>query len=190
MSDPFEELGLPKALAIAPEDIESAYRKASKRLHPDMGGDEKSYEAMRKAADLLRCPSQRLRWALGAVGGNWDERGSVPMSVMDLFSPIAEALQKVEGFIDQRNRAKSALGRAVLDAGVPTMKRELEATLAKLELEESYLVSRFDEFDQRGWRESAEEMAEAARGLAFVEKWQGQIRAATGKLFQALLGGA
>ena len=50
-------------------------------------------------------------------------------------------------------------------------------------------MARFGYFDKGGWLEAGEEMAETARGLAFVEKWQAQIQAATGKLFQALLGG-
>ena len=189
MNDPYSELGLTQELAVSPDDIDSAYREASRCRHPDFGGNDEDYELVRQAADLLKSPSRRLRWALDSVGVEWDERGSVPTSVMDLFSPIAGVLQKVDGFVVEREKAKSALGKAVLDVGVPALKKELEKMLEKLEGEEVFLVGKFGEFDRIGWSQSVEEMAEASRGLAFVEKWQGQVRAGMGKLFQVLLGG-
>ena len=123
MNDPFETLDLPRELAISLEAIESAYREASRRLHPDMGGDAEDYQRAKESADQLKCPSRRLRWSLESVGLDWDGRGSVPVTVMDLFSPIAEVLQKVDDFVVERGQAKSSLGRAVLDAGVPKLRR-------------------------------------------------------------------
>ena len=189
MNDPFEILGLSRGLAISSERIDKAYREASRRLHPDSGGEEEDFQEMAEAAELLKSPSRRLRWAIESTESAWDGRGSVPTSVMDLFSPVAEVIQKVDQFALERGNSKSALGRAVLDARVPELKRELEDVLQSVSDEEADLLKAFKEFDRRGWLELAEQMGQVARGLSFLEKWQGEIRAATGKLFQALLGG-
>ena len=189
MSDPFKILGLPRALAISQEKIDEVYRKASRRLHPDSGGEEEDFQEMAKATELLKSPSRRLRWAIESVGADWDSRGTVPMSVMDLFSSVAEVIQKVDQFELEREKSKSALGRAVLDAKVPELKCELEEILGRVSDENVELVGHFEKFDRRGWSELGVKMGEVARGLAFLEKWQSEIRAATGKLYQALLGG-
>ena len=189
MNDPFEILGLSRGLAISAERIDKAYREASRRLHPDSGGEEEDFQEVAEAAELLKSPSRRLRWAIESTESAWDGRGSVPTSVMDLFSPVAEVIQKVDQFALERGNSKSALGRAVLDARVPELKRELEDVLQSVSDEEADLLRAFKEFDRRGWLELAEQMGEVARGLSFLEKWQGEIRAATGKLFQSLLGG-
>ena len=189
MNDPFEILGLSRGLAISSERIDEAYRVASRRLHPDSGGEEEDFQEMAKAAELLKSPSRRLRWAIESTESAWDGRGSVPMPVMDLFSPVAEVIQKVDQFELERGNSKSVLGRAVLDARVPELKRELEDVLQSVSDEEAGLLEVFEEFDRGGWLEFAEQMGEVARGLSFLEKWQREIRAATGKLFQALLGG-
>ena len=189
MNDPFEILELPHGLAISSEKIDEAYRDASRRLHPDSGGEEDDFQEMAEAAELLKSPSRRLRWAIESTESVWDSRGNVPRSVMDLFLPVAEAIQKIDQFELERGNAKSALGRAVLDARVPELKRELEDVLQRVSDEEAGLLEAFEDFDRRGWLEVAEQMGEVARGLSFLEKWQREIRAATGKLFQALLGG-
>mgnify|MGYP003678794990 CR=1 FL=1 len=80
-------------------------------------------------------------------------------------------------------------GEAVLDARVPPLKAEVEALIAGLGELEASLVGRFKGFDDSGWESSLSSMAETARALAFVIKWRAQLRAATGKLFEALLGG-
>lgn len=189
MKDPFEILELPRGLAISSEKIDKAYREASRRLHPDSGGEKEDFQEMAAAAELLKSPSRRLRWAIESTESAWDGRGRVPTSVMDLFSPVAEVIQKVDQFELERGNSKSVLGRAVLDARVPELKRELEDVLQSVSDEEAGLLEVFEEFDRGGWLEFAEQMGEVARGLSFLEKWQREIRAATGKLFQALLGG-
>ena len=108
---------------------------------------------------------------------------------MDQFSAVADVLERVTAFVDQRAKAQSGLGRAVLDAQLPALKRELEGRTEQLAELEARLVSRFPEFDERGWAACSGDMAELSRGLVFLRKWQEELRAAGGKLFEALLGG-
>ena len=117
------------------------------------------------------------------------ERGGIPGEVRDFFAPVASILEEVAIFVTERAKALSGLGKAVLDVKVPGLKRGLEELTAKLTELEDRLISRFREFDERGWRECLDEMAETARGLVFLRKWLGQLREANGKIFEALLGG-
>ncbi len=188
-TDPFQALGLAHQLVIAPEKLEEVIRSASKAAHPDAGGDAEDFERVRKAGDILKSPPLRLKAAVQLAGGNPSGRGSVPGEVMDLFSPVAEGLQAVEKFIADRAAARSELGKAVLDAQIPTLKQNLERLQERLGELGNQVAERFAQFDEAGWEASRESMAEAARALTFLGKWQGEIRAATGKLFEALLGG-
>ena len=187
--DAFSRFNLPRALVIDPAQLDQVVRAASRDAHPDSGGDPATFEDIRKAGDTLKSPMLRLKLALELSGGDLDSRGGIAGEVMDFFAPIAGVLQEVDEFVLQRSRARSGLGKAMLDAKIPSLKGRVEDLVARLgELEEK-LVGRFEEFDRAGWDGSLDAMSETARALAFVTKWQAQLRAATGKLFEALLGG-
>ncbi len=185
--DAFERLGIMRLLVLDEGALDARFRELSKKAHPDAGGDAEEFEAIRKAYDSLRSPLARLRVALSSLG-DFESRGAVPGKVMDLFGPMADGLQAVDQFLGEREKARSGLGKALLDAKMPALKVELESLGNELTLLESDLVGRFSIFDQEGWESSRAEMEEVSRGLAFVTKWQAQTREATGKLFQALLG--
>lgn len=187
--DAFATLGLPRRLVIDSEELALAVREASRSSHPDAGGATEEFAEVRRAGDLLGSPGERLKLALELSGGEWDSRGSVVPEVMDFFSPVAGILEKVEQFVLERRRLRSALGKAVLDARVPALKGEVETLIAGLAALEEALIGRFESFDSAGWENSGEGIAETARALIFVTKWQARLRASTGKLFEALLGG-
>ncbi len=187
--NPFEALGLPPRLDLDMGELERVMREASLSCHPDSGGDEVEFQKVRQAGALLKEPSARLKTALKIGGVSYGERGGVPGEVMDYFSPVAGILKKVDDFTNERRRALSGLGKAVLDIRIPGLKTELEGLIQKLGTLEATMIARFPEFDARGWEQSGEEMAEVFRGLIFVSKWLGQLREANGKIFEALLGG-
>ncbi|MEJ6580568.1 MAG: hypothetical protein QNL68_12305 [Akkermansiaceae bacterium] len=187
--DAFLKLGLPRKLVIDPGELDRVVREISKAAHPDAGGEARDFEEVRKAREALKSPSARLRMALELAGGDLVARGSVDGQVMDFFTPVAGVLQKVDEFVSERSGARSSLGKAVLDARLPSLKSEVESLIGGLGELEASLVARFWQFDEAGWEACLPSMAETARALAFVTKWQSQLRAATGKLFEALLGG-
>lgn len=187
--NPFERLGMPLKLAMDEGELKTRIEEASRQNHPDAGGDARQFEEIRQAGELLSNPSARIRAAVEVVEGAPPSRGSIPNAVMDFFSPVATSLEEVNGFVGERGRAQSGLGRAVLDSRVPALKEDVETLMGRLEELESNLVARFPDFDRRGWEASADEMAEVARGLTFLRKWQGELREANGKIFEALLGG-
>lgn len=189
MNDPFVLLDLPRKLEFSSGELDERVRLASQQNHPDAGGDGERFQEIRRAGDLLKSPASRIRTALDVEGISFDERGAIPHEVMDYFSPVAGVLEKVSAFTNERAKARSVLGKAVLDARVPALKGDLEKLIADLGELESSMVARFPEFDERGWGECGEEMMGVARGLVFVGKWMAQLREANGKLFEALLGG-
>ncbi len=187
--DPFSRIGLPRKLDLNASELEEELRQLAKSAHPDAGGDAEEFSEISKAGDLLKVPVSRLKVALELSGADLAGRGSVPAEIMDLFSPVAAVLEEVRSFVSERERARSVLGKAVLDAQVPVLKRKLEElTTAVGDLEERQR-ERFPEFDQRGWENCLAEMEEAYRALLFLGKWMGQLREATGKIFEALLAG-
>lgn len=191
--NPFERLGLGSRLVFPEEELELKFQELAKAVHPDAGGSEADFAQCRAAYEELKSPGRRIKAAIKTVevvGGEIGERGSIPSEVVDHFGGVAEALEAVDQFLNERSRARSGLARALQDSKVPQLKAGLESIQKDLALLEDSFLSEFESFDHAGWCESAEKMGEVSRGLAFLEKWQGQIRVAMGKLFEALLGGA
>lgn len=183
----FERIGLPRRLDLTVDEVEKAERCLAKEAHPDKGGDASDFSEIRKMGALLKVPSSRLKLALDFCGVESVARGQVPGELMDYFSPVAGALEEVSAFLTEREGARSSLGKAMLDTKVPLLKGRLEELAASLEKLESAKITRFAEFDRRGWEECVAEMEEVYRALLFVARWLAQLREATGKIFEALL---
>lgn len=186
----FEILGAPRRLVISGEELERCFDERGKRKHPDAGGSDEEFSSVREAYEHLKLPSGRIRAALETLGSEVDSRGAIPAEVMEHFSSVATVLEGVNDVLRERAESRSVLSRALIDAKIPVIKQGLEEILSEVLRLEDGLLESFSEFDEKGWRESALAMAEVARGLAFIEKWKSQLQGATGKLFEALLGGA
>ncbi len=189
LMDPFSRIGLPLKLDLTPGVVEDEIRRLAKSVHPDVGGEAGEFAEISRAGDLLKVPVSRLKVALEISGADLAGRGSVPSEIMDLFSPVVSVLEEVGAFVSEREKARSVLGKAVLDAKVPSLKRSLEELTGAVGKLEDYQRERFPDFDQRGWENCLEEMEEAYRALLFLGKWSAQLREATGKIFEALLAG-
>lgn len=187
--DPFERLKIPRALDLDEGSLKTRIQEESRLSHPDGGGNEEDFREVRRAGEILEKPALRIKAVLGLVGEDEPGRGGIPERVMDFFTPVATILEKVSAFVNERGQARSGLGKAVLDVKVPGLKVELERVIADLTELENQLVGRFPGFDEQGWEDCLGEMAEVSRGLTFLGKWQAQLREASGKIFEALLGG-
>ncbi|MGB0145092.1 MAG: hypothetical protein ACPGAP_09995, partial [Akkermansiaceae bacterium] len=108
----FVRLGLPEKLVLDEAVLKQRVIEGSRRNHPDNGGSDEDFQAIRKAGEVLSSPALRIREALIAAGGELSERGEVPSAVMDVFSPVAGVLEEVSGFMIERAKALSCLGRA------------------------------------------------------------------------------
>jgi DnaJ-class molecular chaperone len=76
MKDPYEILGV--ARGAAPEEIQKAYRRLAKKLHPDLNpGDQKSEERFKEVSGayaLLSDPEKRRQFDSGEIDASGAER--------------------------------------------------------------------------------------------------------------------
>lgn len=185
----FERVGLPVQLGLSEEGLEERVRLLSKEAHPDQGGDEESFKEIREAGRRLADPAGRLEVAIEALGGEFDARGRVDESLMTLFGPLAELFGEIEEVLTRRKEATSAMGRAVCEARIPVLKGRVEEKMREVEGLEEGFVADFVRWDEAGLAGYLEEMGAAARALRFTSRWREQLKGATGRLFEALLGG-
>jgi len=171
----FETLGLAPRLAITDEAVRDAFREAGKLAHPDAGGAMDSFARLREAFDTVSSPSRRLRHWLELRGMTIEPRGAVAASVMDLFAQIGAVTQRAETLVRRRDEAKSALGRAILEAETQTCREEVERAIAIVESAIGCETSRFPDYE-RGLNDEIETAAAAVRNLAFLEKWRHTLR--------------
>ena len=186
----FELLRLPLLLEVSNEELDRHFDEYGKASHPDAGGSDEAFSQFRKAYETLKSPSGRIREALNSLSEEIDSRGVIPTEVMNHFSEVASVLEAVDAALRVRSEARSDLTRALAEAKIPLLKSQLEEVLASVLVTESSLIGRFAAFDEAGWTESIDAMAEVSRGLTFLEKWKAELQQATGKLFEALLGGS
>jgi curved DNA-binding protein CbpA len=170
--DAFARLGLERRLAIPEEELREAFRAAGKRDHPDAGGTGEDFTALQEAYVRLSSPAKRLRAWLEARGVTGEERGAISPELLDLFTKVGGALQAADEVAKRRASALSALAKAMLEPAVQDAREKLEEALAEVALAMQVQEDSFPEIEAGGgdpWR--------VARDLAFLEKWQAELKA-------------
>lgn len=101
-SDPYQVLGVDKG--VSQDDLQKAYRKLAKKLHPDLNpGDKAAEERFKEVAgayDLLSDPDKRARFDRGEIDASGAERP--PQSFYRDFADRGErhAYSSDAGFAD------------------------------------------------------------------------------------------
>jgi DnaJ-class molecular chaperone len=76
VKDPYEILGIERT--ASPKDIQKAYRRLAKKLHPDLNpgnkGSEERFKEVAGAYDLLSDPDKRQRFDSGEIDASGSER--------------------------------------------------------------------------------------------------------------------
>jgi len=170
--DPFERLGLERRLSLSEEALREAFRAAGKREHPDAGGSGDGFSALQDAFARLSSPSKRLRAWLACHGMAGEERGVISPGLLDLFSKVGSSLQQADDVIRRRNASLSALAKAMLEPAVQKAREGLEASLAEVAAAIEVQEALFPEIEA-----GAGDPWLTARDLAFLEKWQAELKA-------------
>ncbi len=177
----FEILGTEPRLVLTEETLRDLFREAGKQAHPDAGGGEGEFAALREAFAIVSSPSRRLRHWLELRGKSGDVRGSIEGSLMEVFSEVGAVTQQAEACIRKREEAKSVLVRAMLEGETQVCREAVETAIAKVE----GLIDRECEPFQE-WENSEapdiEAISKAARNLAFLEKWRAGLRGCYARL--------
>lgn len=170
--DAFTLLGLEKRLAISETDLREAFRNAGKQAHPDSGGSSQDFTALQEAFVRLLSPSKRLRAWLECRGITGEERGAISPQLLDLFSKVGGALQQADEVTRRRSAALSSLAKAMVEPAVQAAREQLETALeevgAAMQTQEAKFPS-IEAGEGDPWL--------VARDLAFLEKWQAELKA-------------
>lgn len=169
--DPFSRLGLEQRLAIPEAELREAFRHAGKSTHPDAGGSGEEFARLQQAFAQLASPSRRLRCWLEARGMAGEERGAISSTLLDLFASVGSALQQADAVIKRREAALSALAKAMLEPAVQQAREALEAALDAVATAIQVEEARFPNLETGHgdpWL--------VARDLAFLEKWQAELK--------------
>lgn len=179
MKNAFETLGIDPGLVIGDEALRSAFREAGKTAHPDAGGGEAEFAALREAFEVLSSPARRLKHWLEMRGMALEARGTVAAGLMDLFGDVGAATQRAEEVVRRRGAAKSALGLAMLEAETQECRESVERALRRVgEAIESECAA-FPGYEREA---DADAASKTVRNLTFLEKWQAGLRGVFARL--------
>jgi curved DNA-binding protein CbpA len=181
MENAFHRLGIQPCLEISDESLREAFRAAGKAVHPDAGGGEGEFAALREAFAVVSSPSRRLKHWLEWRGTPGENRGSIDDSLMDLFSEVGVVTQQAEVVLRKRDDAKSVLVRALMESEIQLCREAVERAIARVESMIGRECSVFSEYESRVDLD-VEAASKVARNLAFLEKWRAGLRASFSKL--------
>ena len=181
VTDAFQILGIEPALVLADDTLREAFREAGSRVHPDAGGGEGEFAALREAFAVVSSPSRRLRHWLELRGTPGEIRGSIEPSLMDLFTEIGAVTQQAETLIRKRDEAKSALVRAMLEGETQYCRETVERSISQVEMRIAHECAIFPELENSP-HPDVEAASQSARNLAFLEKWRASLRASFSRL--------
>lgn len=173
----FECLGMRVALTVSTEEIREAFRVRAAAVHPDGGGDEAEFTALREAREVLESPAKRLREWLRVKGVETDARGTIAGELVDFFQKVAETGSGAEAAIKTASEAQSALAKGIAEVRLMGIREKMKNLLSEIE---AGIASREGLFP--AIEIGASDAATAMRDLVFLEKWRGAMRSLYGRL--------
>jgi hypothetical protein len=141
--DPYAVLGVRKGPRLTPEQVEAAYRRKAKTAHPDAGGTEEGFHALKLARDTLADPELRRLY---------DETGAVPGKQPAAEYPDAVAVEHIarvmglvlkESDTDPHTRPMLDLMGKILQAEINEGEK-ITAKLTKLKGRAEKILGRFN----------------------------------------------
>ncbi len=173
----FECLGIRVALTVSTEEIREAFRVRAAVAHPDGGGEEAEFAALREAREVLESPARRLREWLRINGSPVDERGTIGSELMDFFQKVAETGARAEAAVKASEVAQSALAKGMAEVRLISERESVKSLLVEIEEGIAERVRIFPAIET-----GDSDAATAMRDLVFLEKWRSAMRSLYGRL--------
>ncbi len=189
-TDAFALLSLPRRALLSADEVRAAFQKAAAAVHPDGAGDDAERAArtaqfaeLNEAQATLTSLPQRLRHLLAL---EFPEAAAVRTGVvmdgamMELFSAVAAAVQRAAAAQSRKQKAATALAKAMLAGEELETRESLENATRMVEDSRAAL-----EAELAGCGDDVEQLRSCAARAGFLEKWQAQLRAAFAGFFNA-----
>lgn len=146
--NPYETLGVKDS--DTKEQIKNAYRKKSKKAHPDAGGDPKEFDTINQAYRLLVNDESRARYDSGEdpekiLNSKFKRDAEIEKLIADMFLNLVQGVDE-EGkefdvdFTDVFASIKKNLSTAV--TGVDQMMKEEKRRIKKLQKSQKRITSK------------------------------------------------
>ena len=173
----FETFSLEPTLVIDLEHLKESYKSLAAKHHPDSGGDIAQFEQLNEHFAILQSPAKRLTAFMEAQDISYDPRGAVSNDLMDLFMQVGQLIQEADSFLRKKAATTSALGKALLESQSMELQESLSERISNIEAEHDKLTQSLNSDTPLS------DLPQVARNLAFLEKWQAQLRQRYAALF-------
>jgi len=177
MENYFKILDLEPTPNIDLEKLADNHKKLAASHHPDNQEnitDDSKYKPINTAFKNLKSPSKRLIHLMELDAIHYEKRGSVSDHLMDLFMSTAQILQNADTFIRKKSNTTSALAIALLETESQQLQQQISTQIDFIEKE---ITSSLEKADL------TQNLNNSARDLAFLEKWQAQLKERYASLF-------
>jgi len=174
MDNYFTLLGMEQEIHLDLELLTKNHQQLAAQHHPDKGGDENKYRLINTAFSTLKTPSKRIMHLMDILNIQHDKRGTVSDQLMDLFMSTAQLLQETDAFLRKKSAATSALAKALLENESQQFQEHLSNQINIIGSETAQKLQT---------AEVSDSLAQTARDLAFLEKWQAQLKERYASLF-------
>ena len=180
--DAFAIFSLPRSAALDAATLQAAYAALSRSAHPDHGGTEDEASTVNAAYETLRLPEKRLKHLMEIAAPEEAKAWrAVPLdeSMMSVFMDLGSALEASAKLLEKKNKASSALAKALLTNEEMALRDRLETIGFGLEERKTGMEAGLSKLDERLASDDAavwKDIAATQARLAYLAKWQTQIR--------------
>ena len=178
MTNYFALLGLPEALSLDPEVVETSWREKSRSLADSSSGSEAplDHPDLNQARSTLADPALRLAHWLALRAPDSPADRSIDPSLMDLFSAISPVLEKTDKLLASHRRATTALTKAMLTREAIDVQLQIQELLQRIQPLRSSLTGQFDDLEKAGGEDDFQPATRALGQLKFLKRWEEQCR--------------
>lgn len=173
--DAFLVLGLPRRASLTEEEVRAAYFRCAKEAEADQG-------ELNAALQMLVTAERRLKHLIEIAAPeemkHW-RTVSMPESLMELFMRVGRVKSVSEELLKKRQNAQSALAKALLEPAILKLRDEAETVAGDLSAALDGLVDGLpavDETLESGGVDAWKRLAEIQAHVAYLAKWQAQVR--------------